>query len=128
MEPGDSILCEEYTYPHVPESLVSPVGYRSIGVRIDEDGVVPELLRETLEGLQSQGEKLPKLLYTVPVGQNPTGQAATLQCLQPVLKRPSPKKICIYTYNKQALEPAVRESCCSLPGTEAAFSFLAPDE
>ena len=74
MEPGDAILCEEYTYPHVPESLVSPAGYKSIGVRIDEGGVVPELLRETLEGLQSRGGKLPKLLYTVPVGQNPTGQ------------------------------------------------------
>lgn len=80
MEPGDSILCEEYTYPHVPESLVSPVGYHSIAVRIDEDGVIPQLLRETLEGMQSRGEKLPRLLYTVPVGQNPTGGLAALHC------------------------------------------------
>ena len=80
MEPGDSILCEEYTYPHVPESLVSPVGYHSVAVRIDEDGVIPQLLRETLEGMQSRGEKLPRLLYTVPVGQNPTGGLAALHC------------------------------------------------
>lgn len=78
MDPGDAMLCEEYTYPHVPESLVWTVDYRSIGVPVDEHGIIPEQLHTILQGLQSAGHKVPKLLYTVPVGQNPTGQMPTL--------------------------------------------------
>ena len=73
MEPGDSILCEEYTYPHVPESLVLPVGSRSEGMAIDEHGIIPENLRQQLADLKASGCKMPRLLYTIPVGQNPTG-------------------------------------------------------
>ena len=74
MDPGDAMLCEEYTYPHVPESLVIPVGYRSIGIRMDAHGILPEHLYETLAQIKETGGKMPRLLYTVPVGQNPTGQ------------------------------------------------------
>ena len=78
MNPGDAILCEEYTYPHVPESLVLPVGYRSIGMEVDEFGIIPELLLATLERMQAAGEAIPRLLYTIPVGQNPTSEPAAL--------------------------------------------------
>lgn len=73
LEPGDPILCEEYTYPHVPESLVIPPGYKSIRVEIDEHGIIPEKLRETLESFDQTGDQLPRVLYTIPTGQNPTG-------------------------------------------------------
>ena len=73
MDVGDPILCEEYTYPHVPESLVIPMGFVSVGIRIDEHGIIPGHLLETLEKMQASGAKMPKLLYTIPIGQNPTG-------------------------------------------------------
>ena len=80
MNPGDAILCEEYTYPHVPESLVLPVGNRSIGMEVDEFGIIPELLLATLERMQAAGEPIPRLLYTIPVGQNPTSESAAALC------------------------------------------------
>jgi DNA-binding transcriptional MocR family regulator len=81
MEPGDSILCEEYTYPHVPESLIIPMGYKSVGIKIDERGIIPDRLLETLEKLHGSGNKMPKLLYTIPTGQNPTGTPPSLPLL-----------------------------------------------
>ena len=78
MDPGDSILCEEYTYPHVPESLVLPVDYKSVKVEIDRFGIVPEKLEATLESMKAKGQTIPALLYTIPIGQNPTGDIARL--------------------------------------------------
>ena len=75
MDPGDSILCEEYTYPHVPESLVLPVDYKSVKVEIDRFGIIPEKLEATLESMKAKGQTIPALLYTIPIGQNPTGDA-----------------------------------------------------
>ena len=80
MNPGDAILCEEYTYPHVPESLVLPVGYKSIGMEVDACGIIPELLLATLEHMQAAGEPIPRLLYTIPVGQNPTSESPAALC------------------------------------------------
>lgn len=77
MDPGDAILCEKYTYPHVPESLIAPVDFSSIGIEVDNDGIIPEHLRQTLQDIRDAGGKMPKLLYTVPVGQNPTGKSRT---------------------------------------------------
>jgi len=79
MDKGDSILCEEYTYPHVPESLVIPMGFKSVGIKIDERGVIPGHLLETLEKMQAAGTKMPRLLYTIPIGQNPTGGTSLLE-------------------------------------------------
>ena len=73
MDKGDGILCEEYTYPHVAESMVQPQGYCAVPLTMDSSGIVPALFRETMESLRAAGKPLPRLLYTVPVGQNPTG-------------------------------------------------------
>ena len=72
MDKGDTVLCEEYTYPHMIESLVNPRGYQVQGVATDRDGIIPEALQSMLEQRSQQGRP-PRLLYTVPVGQNPTG-------------------------------------------------------
>ncbi|EIE19767.1 PLP-dependent transferase [Coccomyxa subellipsoidea C-169] len=73
MDKGDAILCEEYTYPHVAESFVQPQGYTAVPLSMDSFGIVPSLLRQTMESFRAAGKPLPRLLYTVPVGQNPTG-------------------------------------------------------
>lgn len=90
MEPGDGILCEEYTYPHVPESLVLPAGYHSLRVEIDKHGIIPERLLATLEGLERAGKQMPKLLYTIPTGQNPTGSFRIAELLLELADLPLP--------------------------------------
>jgi kynurenine/2-aminoadipate aminotransferase len=73
LERGDCLLCEEYTYPHIMEGLMLPKGVKLLPVSMDKDGMKPDALRALLERLQSEGKPVPKLLYTVPTGQNPTG-------------------------------------------------------
>ena len=45
-----------------------------LGIQMDGQGMVPQALEDTLTALQKQGGKMPRVLYTVPVGQNPTGE------------------------------------------------------
>ena len=35
MDKGDTILCEEYTYPHMIESMVNPRAYKVQGITTD---------------------------------------------------------------------------------------------
>ena len=81
MGPGDSVLTEEYTYAHVPESMFYPLQLKTIGLKMDSQGILPEFLEETLTALQAKGEPIPKVLYTIPVGQNPTGEYSFLRQL-----------------------------------------------
>ena len=73
MDSGEAMLCEEYTYPHIAESMVQPQGYLATPLAMDEHGILPCHFRTTLQSLRAAGKPLPKLLYTIPVGQNPTG-------------------------------------------------------
>ncbi|KAI3425850.1 hypothetical protein D9Q98_007824 [Chlorella vulgaris] len=84
MDRGDSLLMEEYSYPVVTESLAQPKGLHAIPVPIDNQGIVPHKLAEVLSGLKvaaaaDPAVRFPKLLYTVPIGQNPTGCTITAE-------------------------------------------------
>ena len=46
LERGDTILCEEYTYPSVIESVMVPKGYKALAVDLDQDGMLPESLQQ----------------------------------------------------------------------------------
>ena len=46
LERGDYVLAEEYTYPSVIESVMIPKGYKPLGVKLDQDGILPESLLE----------------------------------------------------------------------------------
>lgn len=75
MERGDTLLVEEYTYSHFLECVVAPKGLVAVPVAIDAEGLVPAALAAALAAPRASGR--PRLLYTVPVGQNPTGVTAT---------------------------------------------------
>lgn len=66
LEPGDTVIVENPTFPGAIQTFQSH-GARVVGVRIDEHGLDTEELRELV--LLHK----PKLLYTQPVLQNPTG-------------------------------------------------------
>jgi kynurenine/2-aminoadipate aminotransferase len=75
LAPGDALLCEEYTYPHIAESFVLPAGLTAVPVACDGHGLEPAALDAALRAQAAAGRPA-KLIYTVPVGQNPTGAVA----------------------------------------------------
>ncbi|HXF83284.1 MAG TPA: PLP-dependent aminotransferase family protein [bacterium] len=71
LDPGDVVLVERPSYMAALQVFRS---YRAemIGVELDDDGLRPDRLEETLEGLARAGRRA-KLLYVVPDFQNPSG-------------------------------------------------------
>lgn len=73
---GDSLLIEEYTFPSVLE-CARPQGVKPVAVKLDADGIVPDLLDEQLNSWDDSVGRRPKVLYTIPTGQNPTGSTSS---------------------------------------------------
>ncbi|KAJ5939080.1 hypothetical protein N7466_002214 [Penicillium verhagenii] len=76
---GDSILVESYAFASALETAW-PLGINTIGVEMDEEGLIPKALDYLLsewDELTRQARK-PFLLYMVPTGQNPTGATQSL--------------------------------------------------
>ncbi|EJD01652.1 PLP-dependent transferase [Fomitiporia mediterranea MF3/22] len=72
--PGEKFLTEEWTYPSALASA-RPYGVMPVAIKIDNEGMRSDDLRKVLEEWdeEARGAKRPHLMYTVPVGQNPTG-------------------------------------------------------
>ncbi|CAN6618014.1 aromatic amino acid aminotransferase 2 [Trichomonascus vanleenenianus] len=71
----ESIIVEEHTYPAALQTFV-PRGLRIVPVKSDKYGMVvngTNGLRQVLEGWNSFKGRRPHLMYTVTIGQNPTG-------------------------------------------------------
>lgn len=79
MERGDAILVEEWTYPSAQNCL--PVDRTLVSVKMDGEGALPSHLEDILGNWdeKKQGKKRPKVFYTVPTGQNPTGATMGLK-------------------------------------------------
>lgn len=77
---GDSILTEDYSFSSALETII-PQGIKPFGVKMDDEGLLPESMDEILSSWdeQSRGARKPHVLYTVPSGQNPTGATQSLQ-------------------------------------------------
>ena len=79
--PGECILTEEYTFSTAAETA-RPLGVECIGVKMDEQGLLPSHLDSIISNWDSaahNGAPKPWLLYTVPSGQNPTGATQSKQ-------------------------------------------------
>lgn len=80
LERDDAILVEEWTYPGAEGAFI-PLGVEMISLKMDGEGIIPQYMEETLanwdEGVR--GRRRPRVLYTVPTGQNPTGATASSQ-------------------------------------------------
>ncbi|KAG7194506.1 uncharacterized protein KQ657_004721 [Scheffersomyces spartinae] len=72
---GDTIFVEEYTFSSALET-VNALGVHTFPVPIDEHGLIPEKFATILETWEGP---IPRLLYTIPTGQNPTGSSASLE-------------------------------------------------
>ncbi|WVQ78293.1 hypothetical protein IAT38_000378 [Cryptococcus sp. DSM 104549] len=74
LELGDAILVEEWTYPGA-ENTFLPYEAERVAIKMDAQGLLPEHLEEVLAGWdeEKRGKRRPRVLYTIPTGQNPTG-------------------------------------------------------
>ncbi|MEM1705194.1 MAG: PLP-dependent aminotransferase family protein [Thermosphaera sp.] len=71
LDPGDIVLTENPSY--VNTLLVwKHYGVQVKGISMDDKGLIPEELENTLARLRREGRKV-KLIYTIPTGQNPSG-------------------------------------------------------
>ncbi len=71
---GEYIMSEEYTFATAVETA-APMGVKVIGIKMDEQGLLPTSMDHILSTWNptSRGAPKPWLLYTVPSGHNPTG-------------------------------------------------------
>uniref|UniRef100_A0A8C6UU71 Kynurenine/alpha-aminoadipate aminotransferase, mitochondrial n=1 Tax=Neogobius melanostomus TaxID=47308 RepID=A0A8C6UU71_9GOBI len=83
VSPGDNVLLSAPTYGSTL-NMLQPLGCNLINVSSDEHGMVPEALREVLSRwspseVHKPNSSAPKVLYTIPNGDNPTGVSMTEQ-------------------------------------------------
>lgn len=82
-KPGETILCEEITYPGA-RAIAAQLGIRLVGLKMDVQGIDPAALAAACETMQ------PKALYLTPTLQNPTTitmPAARRQMLADIARR-----------------------------------------
>lgn len=79
---GDSVLVEEYTFS-TSQAVWAPMGVNGVPVKLDSDGMRADDLETVLSTWEEKrpGEKKPKLMYIVPIGQV---SARLLRCFSPL--------------------------------------------
>jgi 2-aminoadipate transaminase len=77
VDPGDGVLTEAVTFPYASR-YITMRGADLRTVRLDEDGLSVDHLEDQLAAMRVDGTK-PKLLYTIPTFQLPTGLCTSLK-------------------------------------------------
>jgi aromatic amino acid aminotransferase I len=75
---GATVLTEEYTYPGFISTTLL-LDLHTVGIRMDDNGLIPEELARTLRTWDDSKKSRPRALYTIPSGQNPTGATQSLE-------------------------------------------------
>ena len=81
--PGDSIICEEFTYVGTISAYRS-LGIKMQGLPLDEDGMRTDLLEAKI--MELGDENFPKFIYALTTYQNPTGTVMSLERRQELLE------------------------------------------
>ncbi|KAF8129835.1 pyridoxal phosphate-dependent transferase [Boletus edulis] len=78
-DPGDSFLCEEFTFSAMTNAAL-PLGINWVPIRMDKDGLIPSDMELILANWDEDSRgKRPHVLYTIPCSQNPTGSTLSLE-------------------------------------------------
>ncbi|MBW6464263.1 MAG: PLP-dependent aminotransferase family protein [Firmicutes bacterium] len=117
VNPGDAVLVEEPAYIG-GMSAIKSYGGIPVGIKMDEEGVIPSVMEKTIKRLKDEG-KNPKIFYTVPNFQNPTGYTTSLQRRQAVMA-------IAYRYNLVIIEDNPYGNLCY--EGEVPTSYVAMDE
>jgi aromatic amino acid aminotransferase I len=70
VEPGDTVLAEEFSFTNSLNAARAK-GANIHPIKMDDKGIIPEDLDRVLSTWSNRPK--PRLLYTIPCGQNPTG-------------------------------------------------------
>lgn len=87
---GDTVLTEEPVYSSFL-NVMAPVGCNIVPLKMDDQGIIPENLEETLSHWPKPDDNQPsrgklKALYMIPNGGNPTGTRYSLERKQQIYK------------------------------------------
>jgi 2-aminoadipate transaminase len=77
IQPGDTVIIEAPTFMGAVARF-RLAGARLVGVPVDAEGMVVELLEQRLRELRRAGVR-PKFIYTIPTFQNPAGATLSLE-------------------------------------------------
>jgi 2-aminoadipate transaminase len=77
VEPGDTIIMEQFSYGGAITRF-KRLGADIVGTELDDQGIKIDALERLLDELKAKGIR-PKLLYTIPTIQNPTGSIMPLE-------------------------------------------------
>lgn len=77
LDPGDVAIVERPTFPGSLRTIVSCLP-EIAGVAVDEDGIRPDALAQTLATIRAAGKRA-KILYTISNFHNPAGATCTLE-------------------------------------------------
>jgi 2-aminoadipate transaminase len=77
IDPGDTVLTEEYCYQGAINRF-RKLGANIVGMKLDADGIVIDALSDQLASLKAEGIT-PKFIYTIPTVQNPTASILPLE-------------------------------------------------
>ncbi|KIJ70016.1 hypothetical protein HYDPIDRAFT_77313 [Hydnomerulius pinastri MD-312] len=78
--PGEGVLCEEWTYPSAIAAMM-PGSIKPVPVAMDGQGMRSDDLERVLSTWDADVRQMPRphVMYIIPVGQNPTGSTLSIQ-------------------------------------------------
>lgn len=119
VQPGDTVLYEEFSYMGAINKARS-MGAEVVPVPVDADGLRSDALETILSDLKARGI-VPKLIYTIPTVQNPTGTIMPLDRRQEVIRVARAHGVPIF-------EDECYADIVWAPGTPPALYGMAPEE
>ncbi|RUS23454.1 pyridoxal phosphate-dependent transferase [Endogone sp. FLAS-F59071] len=84
IEPGDNVLIETPTYAGILAHMRT-LPCKLIDIATDANGIIPSSLEHTLSAWPDT-KTIPKILYTIPSGSNPSGSSAPLERKREIYK------------------------------------------
>lgn len=97
LAPGDGAVVEHATYGHT-RRFMEATGAEIRSTPMDEHGMLIDRLEETLDRLQADGYR-PKMIYTIPTFQAPTGTVMPLDRRQALVELAQRRKVLILEDN-----------------------------
>ena len=92
--PGDTIITEQFTHSGTL-NIMNRFHANIVGVGMDEEGMRPDALDQTIVDLRQQGQE-PKFIFTIPTFQNPVGTDMGVQRRQDILEVAQRRGVPIY--------------------------------
>jgi 2-aminoadipate transaminase len=91
---GDTVILEEFTYAGALTKL-QRLGVNVVGAPLDDDGLRIDALGRLLDDLGRKGIR-PKLIYTIPTVQNPTGSIMPVERRRALLDLAKKHRVAIF--------------------------------